>query len=577
MLPSFCQSAAVFVLLAIASTVQAQVPPAYQDLPPADTSLNIAAQPAQPDGALGDFNAQWYQLSELNEGLPPAPDTFYQISPQETVESYVRACRAGRFETAMHALNLNLFPADQQAELGPLLAQQLYYVLDQRIALTWGSIPDRPDGAATAPGPTVSNVGAARRSVSVGDLTSEGRSIAIRLQRVRVDDQAPRWVWAATTVEEIPGLYTNYGPGYLEQHMPEWSKQRMFGVQLWVIVGMVLFAFACWLIGWLIYRALRYICYAVPYEWANVLGDQLAKPTGAAIGILLYYVLLREVLSLSGPWARGFFILMLIIVVGVIIWVASRAIDYVIGYLAERNLADVSDEANDASRRRMTTLSVARRVIVFVLLVVGVSVIFSRINGLEGVGYALIGSAGFAAIVLGIAAQSTLGNLVAGIQIAATRPVRIGDAVNYEGDYGNVEDVRFTYLVIKTWDLRRVVVPLKYFIDHPFENWSMTDSKLLRTFFVFVDYRTNVEQVRKRFAELTRSHELFNRHKDPDLIVYELTEESVKLRCTVSAEDSSKAWTLHCDVREGLLEYIQQLEEEKILPRERYSKMSSGD
>ena len=567
------RSLLLVLALQLALNLPAQVPPAYQNLPPSDTTFPATTNPAAPDAALGDYDARWYVLDQLNAGLPPAPDTFFQVSPQETVESFLRACRAGRYQTAQHALNLNLFPADRQARLGPTLAQQLYYVLDQRIGLAWGSIPGRPDGAATAPSPTVDAVGAARRSVSVGDLTSEGRSVSLRLQRVRVGDAAPRWVWAATTAEEVPGLYRNYGPGWLQQRVPDWSKQRALGVQLWVLAGLVIFALLCWLLGWLTYRFLRWGCRAVSFEWANVLGEKLAKPVGVAVGILAYYFLLREVLALSGPVARGFLTLMLVVVVGVVIWVASRAVDYVIGYLAERNLADISDEANDEARTRMTLLSVARRVVVFVLLVVGLAIIFSRVNGLEGVGYALLGSAGFAAIVLGIAAQSTLGNLVAGIQIAVTRPVRIGDAVLYEGNWGNVEDVRFTYLVIKTWDLRRVVVPLKYFIDHPFENWSMTDSKLLKTFYVPVDYGIDIEAVREKFTELTKRHELYNGHKEPDLIVYALEDDHVRLRCTVSAEDSSKAWTLHCDVREAVLEYVRELGGGKYLARERWEEV----
>ncbi len=552
-----------------AAVVLAQAPEAYRDLPPSDTVIATTGSPALPNAGLGDFNDNWYILEALNQGLAPKPDTFFLVSPQETLESYLRACRAGRFETAAHALNLNLFAADRQAGLGPLLAQQLYYVLDQRIGISWGTVPDRPDGAATVPSTEVGTVGAARRSIAVGSLVAGGREIALRLQRVRVGDEAPRWVWAATTVEEIPALYHSYGPGLLEQRVPSWSKTQVLGVPLWVVFGIIVAAGVCFAFGWLVYHGFRWVCKAAPFNWANVLGEQLAKPIGVTAGILLFYALLRDALALSGPLARGFFTLMIVIVVGTVVWVASRAIDYVIDYLAKSNIADVSDEANDDARRQLTMLSVGRRVLVFVLLLVGLSVIFSRINGLEGIGYALIGSAGFMAIVVGIAAQSTLGNLVAGIQIAVTRPVRIGDAVLYEGNWGNVEDVRFTYLLIKTWDLRRVVVPLKYFIDHPFENWSMMDSKLLKTFYVYVDYGIDVNQVRDKFDELTRAHELYNDHKPPDLIVYAIEPERLKLRCTVSAENSSEAWTLHCDVREALNDYIVGLNGGKFLPRER--------
>ena len=564
----------MLVLLAWATAVLAQAPPAYRNLPPADTQLATPAAERLRDGGLGDYAEAYYRLREINAGLPPAPDTFYRLSPQETLESWVRACRAGDFATAAHALNLNLLPRELHATWGPLYAQQLYYVVDQRIGIPWSQLPDRPDGAALYDRPGVGQPGAARRSVQVGTLVSEGREVSLRLQRVRVGEAAPGWYWAMTTVEEVPGLYANYGPGWLEQHVPEWSKRRVAGAQLWVLAGMLLAALACWLLGWLVHRGFAWVCRAVPYEWADVLGEQLARPVGFAAGVFAYYLTLREVLALAGPWARGFYLLMLLVLVGVTIWVASRGIDYVMGYLAEQRLADISNEANDAARRRMTTLSVGRRVAVFVLLCVGAAVVFSRVEGLEAVGYALLGSAGFAAVVLGIAAQSTLGNLVAGIQIAATRPVRIGDAVLYEGDYGHVEDVRFTYLVIRTWDLRRVVVPLKYFIDHPFENWSMTDSKLLKPIYLHCDYRVDVAAVRARFDALCRGHRHYNGHAEPDLVAYEMEDRQYKLRATVSAEDASRAWAMHCELREALVAYVCELE--AGLPREREAHVGGG-
>ena len=551
------------------SSVLAQAPEPYQNLPPRDSSLETGARVAAPGGGLGDFNAQWYVLSELNAGLPPLPDTVFQISPQETLESFVRACRAGRFATAAHALNLNLFARERQAELGPVLAQQLYYILDQRTGIPWGNTPDRPDGAASVPRPTVGQVGEARRSVTVGDLTGAEYDVSLRLQRVRVGDEPPRWVWAGSTVEEIPNLYRKFGPSWLEQNVPAWSKQRVLSLPLWTLIGIVLSVFLCWGIGHLVFRGLAWTCRTVPFEWANVLGDRLARPVGVAVATLAFYILLRNVLAISGPYAQGFFVLLLIVVIGVLVWVSSAAIDYVLEYFAERRLPDIADEANDAARNRMTMLSVGRRVLVFVLLVAGVAVIFSRVSGLEAVGYSLLGSAGFLAVVLSIAAQSTLGNLVAGIQIAVTKPVRIGDAVLYEGNWGEVEDVRFTYLVIRTWDLRRVIVPLKYFIDHPFENWSITDSKLLKPFYVYADFRIDVDKVREKFDALVRDHELYNGHAEPDFIVHGVENDCLRLRGTVSAEDSSKAWTLHCDVREALNDYIRELEDGLYLPRER--------
>ncbi len=556
------------ILLALTCTagLQAQAPPAYRSLPPADTSLPTIG--ARTNAGFGDYNEAYYVLDTLNAGLPAPPDTFYTLTPQETLESFVRACQAGRFATAAQALNLNLLPPGRQAERGELYAQQLYYVLDQRLGFDYGELPDRPDGAIAQPG-AGGGPPAPRRSVEIGSLTANGRAVELRMQRVRVGDEVPRWLWTATTVEIVPALYRNYGPGVLESIVPASAKTTVFGVQAWILVGVVVFAMLAALLGWAIARGFGWFCRKVSYDWATELGDQLATPLGWALGILAFYFALNEALALSGPFARGLYTVLLVVVVFTLIWVASRGVDYTIGYLAERRLADISDEANDEARRRMTSLSVGRRAAVFVLSCVGVGIVLSRIQGLEALSYALLSSAGFAAVVLGIAAQSTLGNLVAGVQIALTRPVRIGDAVLYEGNWGNLEDVRFTYLVIRTWDLRRVIVPLKYFIDHPFENWSITDSKLLKPFYLYADYRIDVDAVRAKFDELVRGHELYNGDSPPDLIVYAAEDDAIKLRGTVSAENSGNAWTLHCDVREAMVRYIAELEDGLVLPRRR--------
>jgi len=192
--------------------VLAQAPPAYDELPPKDTLLDVEPS-AQSSDLLGNYNASWYAMRRLNDGLGTPPDSAYMISPQEAMETFVLACREGQFATAAHTLNLNLIASNQQQELAPVLAQQLYYVLDQQIGVPWSSLPDRPDGASVSSAPGAGPYGEPRRSISIGTLSSGGREIDLRLQRVRVAEASPKWVWAMTTVEEIPGLYANYGPG----------------------------------------------------------------------------------------------------------------------------------------------------------------------------------------------------------------------------------------------------------------------------------------------------------------------------------------------------------------------------
>ena len=158
----------------------------------------------------------------------------------------------------------------------------------------------------------------------------------------------------------------------------------------------------------------------------------------------------------------------------------------------------------------------------------------------------MLASAGVATVILGIAAQNTLGNIFAGLQIAITKPVRVGDTVIIKDDWGNVEEIGFTYMVVRTWDLRRLVVPLKFVISNIFENWSMTSSHQIRPIFLYADYRVDVAKIRSEFEKMLEAEEDWDEDNPAVVEVVDMTEESVKLRALCSAKDAKTTWKLHC-------------------------------
>jgi small-conductance mechanosensitive channel len=172
-------------------------------------------------------------------------------------------------------------------------------------------------------------------------------------------------------------------------------------------------------------------------------------------------------------------------------------------------------------------------------------------------------------VIIGIAAQKSLGNVLAGIQLAVSQPIRLEDAVIVEGEWGWIEEITLTYVVIRIWDLRRLIVPISYFIEKPFQNWTRTSADLIGTVFLYTDYTVPVEEIRQ---ELTRVLE-----KSPNwdkkvnvLQVTDMKEHTVELRILASAVDSSIAWNLRCEVREKLLEFLQK-NYPSALPRTRVS------
>jgi Mechanosensitive ion channel, beta-domain len=166
-----------------------------------------------------------------------------------------------------------------------------------------------------------------------------------------------------------------------------------------------------------------------------------------------------------------------------------------------------------------------------------------------------------------MAMRPTLASLIAGVQIALTQPIRIDDVVIVEGEWGWIEEIQTTFVVIRIWDLRRLVVPLSYFIEKPFQNWTRVTADLLGTVFLYVDYTIPVEEVRQELHRLLEASGMWN-GKTWGLQVTDAREHTLELRALMSAPNGPKAWDLRCYVREGLIQYLQQRHPES-LPRTR--------
>jgi hypothetical protein len=192
-----------------------------------------------------------------------------------------------------------------------------------------------------------------------------------------------------------------------------------------------------------------------------------------------------------------------------------------------------------------------------VVCVIAGALILMKIPGVENVGASLLASAGIAGIVVGVAARPALSNLLAGLQLAMTQPIRLDDVVIVEGEWGRIEEITNTYIVVRIWDLRRLVVPLSYFIERPFQNWTRQTADLLGTVFVYVDYTIPVDAVRRELHRILQSSGMWD-GKAWNLQVVDATERTVQMRCLMSAPDASSAWDLRCHVREQLIAYIQE-------------------
>ncbi|OZV70081.1 mechanosensitive ion channel family protein [Winogradskyella aurantia] len=230
---------------------------------------------------------------------------------------------------------------------------------------------------------------------------------------------------------------------------------------------------------------------------------------------------------------------------------------------------DISKEDNLKSRKLHTQINLLEKVIVFVIVIIAVGLILMSIEGIREIGIGIFASAGVAGIIIGLSAQKIVGTLLAGIQIAITQPFRVDDAVVVENEWGWIEEINLTYIVVRIWDKRRLVLPTSYFIEKPFQNWTRTSADILGTVFIYTDYTISFEALRKELTRLLNSTDLWDK-KVNVLQVTDSKESNVEIRLLVSAKDSPTTWDLRVFIREKMIEFIQKNYPES-LPRTRVS------
>ena len=254
-----------------------------------------------------------------------------------------------------------------------------------------------------------------------------------------------------------------------------------------------------------------------------------------------------------------------LLLIAVVTWLfisSIRVIEYVI-----LSRYDVRAKDNLKARAVYTQINVFKNVAIFVIVVLAFALILMSFDQVRQLGVSIMASAGVAGIIIGFAAQRSIATVLAGIQIAVTQPIRLDDVVIVENEWGWIDEITLTYVVVRIWDLRRLVVPITYFIERPFQNWTRTSADILGTVFVYMDYSVPVEEVRTELKRIVAA----SSHWDGKVCVLQVTnttDRTIELRALMSAADSPIAWELRCEVREKLIAFLQKKYPES-LPRVR--------
>jgi small-conductance mechanosensitive channel len=229
---------------------------------------------------------------------------------------------------------------------------------------------------------------------------------------------------------------------------------------------------------------------------------------------------------------------------------------------------DLRKEDDLKERKIRTQLIFVRKVVIIIIVMVTLSIILLSFENVRKIGAGLLTGVGIGSIIIGFAAQRSLANFLAGMQVAFTQPIRIDDVLVVEGEWGRVEDITLTYVVIAIWDQRRLILPITYFIEKPFQNWTRTTSQILGTVFLYVDYTISVDDLRNELGRLLKTTKLWDKRVGI-LQVTDAKEHSIELRALVSARNSSDAFDLRCYIRENLLKYVSETMPQS-LPQTRY-------
>jgi len=339
------------------------------------------------------------------------------------------------------------------------------------------------------------------------------------------------------------------------------------GLYLWPI-GIAL---AVGFTGWWLLMALTRRLKGRDYRRARI-ARVISRPLAFALPLLLLVPAL-EATPLQGRWLDGSLRMLHIGLTACFIWLLVRAVAAGEQAILRDHPMEVAD--NLEARRVQTQTRVLSRVLMGAIILVGVSLILLTFPMVRQIGTALLASAGIIGLVAGIAAKPVFGNLIAGLQIALTQPIRLDDVVIVEGEWGRVEEIGSSYVVVRIWDERRMVVPLTWFIENPFQNWTRRSADLLGTAFLWLDYRAPITAIRAELERICKGEALWDGRVCVTQVT-ETTDHTLQVRLLVSARNSGDAFDLRCIVRERMLDFLAR-EHPQALPRTRAELLQQPD
>ncbi len=510
-----------------------------------------------------------FETSALNTGLAPVPDRIDRRTPRAAMASYLQAAKDGDWDAAAHLLDLNELPPSRQAAEGPVLARQLYDVVDRKAVLDWSILIDRPDALQTEGGKNASQAGEPRRSLLLRDLPLDIVPAEIRLNRIKPKgaEQAV-WVFPPETVRHVPALHIKYGPSQLELALPDALRAKEIGgLMRWELIGLPLLLLAAIILGWIVHSVLQILWRRANSKIATGILRASSMPLIIVSVTSLIWWVTGNIFVFSGRIdivlapliATGFITALLLFIVNGV----EVLLD---GLIAPQEDLDLTLAAQADARILATRLNAAKRVLVVAVFLIGAGVVLSSADLASNLGLSLLASAGALTIVLGFAARNVLGNIMASLQIALNQSARVGDRVLYKDELCHVERIHMTFVQLRNWDSTRLIVPVEEFVSETFSNWTLQDPAMLRILKLQLDPRADVGALREAFNDIlseVANLDIGENLGDRDESSVNVADQDVfgiEVWFSIPCTDPNTSWEVACAVRERLIARAAQIE-----------------
>jgi small-conductance mechanosensitive channel len=483
----------------------------------------------------------------LNDALGPPPPEVDRSNPHATVQNFLQAAHEGKYDLAAHFLYLDHL-GKKAPEAGPVLARRLRYVLDRKMFIDFAALSKEPQGNPEHP-----------NYDQIGTIALGNTNRAIRVTRFDAGDGNYNWVFSPDTVRSIDKLYQMYGPP-LGDRIPDAFFQKSFlQIELWQWIGLFLAFCAAtlvalifeWVVLWLLSKVSRF----TSFRWDDDLVLAAKGPLKIPLWALLFAAGTRKLVLSPSPQHTLDGIARSITIVS-LAWFILRAID-----ITARALEGKAGNGENESARMVgvrTQVAVLRRLLGVVTYIVAGALLLMQFDVVRNVGVSLLASAGLAGLIVGVAAQKSISTLLAGIQLTLTQPIRLGDTVVVEGESGTVEEITLTYVIVKAWDGRRLIVPMTYFLDKPFQNWSKGGSELASAVTLLANKNADVEVLRGELNRILQGDARpFWDGRIPNLVVTETASGTLVMRALVGAVNPAANGPLRQKVQHGLEAVLQ--------------------